>query len=48
MTFDLLDKVLIYSQKKLKNAKLIIIPDSGHSMSEKGITKELIKATNNL
>ena len=35
-------------QKKLKNAKLIIVPDSGHSMSEKGITKELIKATNNL
>ena len=35
-------------QKKLKNAKLIIVPDSGHSMSEKGITKELINATNNL
>ena len=35
-------------QKKLKNSKLIIVPDSGHSMSEKGITKELIKATNNL
>ncbi len=35
-------------QKKLKKAKLIIVPDSGHSMSEKGITKELIKATNNL
>ena len=35
-------------QKKLRNAKLIIVPDSGHSMSEKGITKELIKATNNL
>ncbi len=35
-------------QKKLKNAKLIIVPDSGHSMSEEGITKELIKATNNL
>ena len=35
-------------QKKLKSAKLIIVPDSGHSMSEKGITKELINATNNL
>ncbi len=35
-------------QKKLKNSELIIVPDSGHSMSEKGITKELIKATNNL
>jgi len=34
--------------KKLKEAKLIIVPDSGHSMSEKGITKALIKATNNL
>ena len=34
--------------KKLKNSKLIIVPDSGHSMSERGITKELIKATNNL
>jgi len=34
--------------KKLKNSKLIIVPDCGHSMSEKGITKELIKATNNL
>ena len=34
--------------KKLKNSKLIIVPDSGHSMSETGITKELIKATNNL
>ena len=34
--------------KNLKNSKLIIVPDSGHSMSERGITKELIKATNNL
>ena len=34
--------------KKLKNSKLIIVPDSGHSMSERGITKELIKATNKL
>ena len=34
--------------KNLENSKLVIVPDSGHSMSEKGITKELIKATNNL
>jgi len=30
--------------KKLKNSELIIVNDAGHSMSEKGITKELIKA----
>ncbi len=34
--------------KKLKKSKLLIIPDSGHSMSEKGISIELIKATNKL
>ena len=32
----------------LKNSKLIIIPDSGHSMSENGTALELVKATNNL
>ena len=30
--------------KKLNNSELIIVNDAGHSMSEKGITKELIKA----
>jgi len=35
-------------QRKLKNSTLKIVPDSGHSMSEKGISIELIKATNNL
>ena len=30
--------------KKLKNAELIIVNDAGHSMSEKGISIELIKA----
>ena len=30
--------------KKLKNSELIIVDDAGHSMSEKGITIELIKA----
>ena len=30
--------------KKLKNSELIIVNDAGHSMSEKGITNELIKA----
>jgi len=30
--------------KKLKNSELIIVNDAGHSMSEKGITFELIKA----
>tara|TARA_Y100001978_G_scaffold199262_1_gene213257 strand:- start:3505 stop:4446 length:942 start_codon:yes stop_codon:yes gene_type:complete len=34
--------------KRLKNSKLIIVPDSGHSMSERSITLELIKATNSL
>ncbi len=31
--------------KKWKNSKLIIVPDAGHSMLEKGIQKELIKYT---
>ena len=30
--------------KKLKNSELIIVNDAGHSMSEKGISIELIKA----
>ena len=30
--------------KKLKNSELIIVKDAGHSMSEKGISMELIKA----
>jgi proline iminopeptidase len=30
--------------KKLKNSELIIVKDAGHSMSEKGISIELIKA----
>ena len=30
--------------KKLKNSELIIVDDAGHSMSEKGISTELIKA----
>jgi len=34
--------------KKLKNSNLIIVNDAGHSMSESGITEELLKATNNL
>ena len=34
--------------KKLKNSELIIVNDAGHSMSEKGITKELIKAVKEL
>ncbi len=34
--------------KKLKNSNLIIVDDAGHSMSEHGITDQLIKATNNL
>jgi len=32
--------------QKLKNSELIIVDDAGHSMSEKGITKELIEAVN--
>ena len=35
-------------KKKLKNAELIIVDDAGHSLSEKGITKELLKAVNDL
>ena len=34
--------------KKLDNCKLIIVNEAGHSMSEEGITKELLKATNNI
>ena len=34
--------------RKLDNCKLIIVNDAGHSMSEEGITKELLKATNNI
>ncbi len=34
--------------KKLKNSKLKILSDSGHSMSEKGITNELLKVIENL
>ena len=34
--------------KKLKNSNLIIVNEAGHSMSEPGITQELLKATNNL
>ena len=30
--------------KKLKNSELIIVNDAGHSMSENGITIELLKA----
>ena len=30
--------------KKLNNSELIIVNDAGHSMSEKGISIELIKA----
>ena len=34
--------------KKLNNSELIIVNDAGHSMSEKGITIELIKAVKEL
>ena len=33
---------------RLKNSKLIIVDNAGHSMSEKGITENLLQATNNL
>ena len=35
-------------KKKLKNSELIIVKDAGHSMSEKGITIELLKAVKQL
>jgi len=31
--------------KKMQHSKLYIIPDSGHSMMEKGIQKKLIELT---
>ena len=34
--------------KKLKNSELIIVDNAGHSMSEEGITFNLIRATENL
>tara|TARA_B100000674_G_scaffold430801_1_gene387570 strand:+ start:3241 stop:4191 length:951 start_codon:yes stop_codon:yes gene_type:complete len=34
--------------KKLKNSKLILVDKAGHSMSESGITENLLKATRNL
>ena len=34
--------------KKLKNSELIIVDDAGHSMSEEGITKQLIEAVKKL
>ena len=34
--------------KKLENSKLIIVPDSGHSMSEKGITIEILNTLDKL
>tara|TARA_B100000963_G_scaffold242705_1_gene212461 strand:- start:6274 stop:7212 length:939 start_codon:yes stop_codon:yes gene_type:complete len=34
--------------KNLENSKLIIVPDSGHSMSEKGITTELLNTLEKL
>ena len=34
--------------KKLENSKLVIVPDAGHSMSEKGITLELLKTLKRL
>jgi len=34
--------------KKLKNSKLIIVDNAGHSMSEVGITENLLRATKNL
>ena len=34
--------------KNLENSKLIIVPDSGHSMSEKGITIELLNTLEKL
>ena len=34
--------------KNLENSKLIIVPDSGHSMSEKGITTEILNTLENL
>ena len=34
--------------KELKNSKLIIVPDSGHSMSEEGITNALLKTVKEL
>ena len=33
---------------KLRNSKLIIVEDAGHSMSEEGITENLLKAVKNL
>tara|TARA_Y100000589_G_scaffold332293_1_gene391261 strand:- start:529 stop:1470 length:942 start_codon:yes stop_codon:yes gene_type:complete len=34
--------------QKHKNSKLIVVPDAGHSMSEEGITLELLNATNKI
>ena len=34
--------------KKLKKSELIIVDDAGHSMSEKGITFELLEAVKKL